>query len=460
MRGGGIVAKILLARSITPYEYGLITLFVIVLPGMLQNLTTLCFYDILGHATEGKKYLGFSLQYGTVATAFIAILFFVFHTIIFTFLNIPMNYWGLLSIILFVVLLSVTVTGIIIGYLRGVRDYSMSATVSAAPNVLRVVFVFFAIYLFGISGFFLISIIFILPFLFILIPVVIFKFRIISESLKTISIPSREIFTFGLAFFLLNIWVGLSQQINSVVISHDLGVLWQGYFDVSLSIITIITFFSSALYLISAPETTFKNNLSDQLYRIGGLGDIGRILFSLSLLGVIIICFYSHQLVSLLFASNYVNAADYLYILAIGYSVLFIQQYISYLNISSDRSGISRLMMITGAGILIFPLFTHIMIGYFQFLGAYLASTIFIFVYTLMTILLIKDRAPLLHLLKKIDRLLISILGTCLIIYFMQFSLIPGMITAGVVFIFFIIMSGYIDKDLLIEIISIKHKNT
>ena len=63
MRGGGILAKILLARSITPYEYGLITLFVIALPGMFQNITTFCFYDVLGHATEGKKYLGFALKY-------------------------------------------------------------------------------------------------------------------------------------------------------------------------------------------------------------------------------------------------------------------------------------------------------------------------------------------------------------------------------------------------------------
>jgi O-antigen/teichoic acid export membrane protein len=336
----------------------------------------------------------------------------------------------------------------------------MSATVSAAPNVLRVFFIFFAIYFFGIHDFSLIVILFTLPFLFTLIPVVIFQFRIIYESLKTITIPSREMFMFGIAYFLLNMWAGISQQINSVVISHDLGVLWQGYFDVSLSIVTIITFFSSALYLVSAPETTLKSNLSDILYRKGGLGDIGRILFSLSLLCVIIIYFYSHQLISLLFASNYIYAADYLYILAIGYSVLFIQQYIGYLNISSDRSNIPRLILITVAGILIYPLFTHIMIGYFQFLGAYLASTIYIFVYTFLTIVLIKDKAPMVHLLKKIDRLLISILGTCLIIYFAQFSLIPGLITAAFVYIMFIIVSGYVDKNMILEMINTKNKVT
>jgi O-antigen/teichoic acid export membrane protein len=455
MRGGGILAKILLARSITPYEYGLITLFVIVLPGILQILTTFCFYDILGHATEGKKYLGFSLQYGIIATAIVTIIFLIFQTSIFTFLNIPLDYWGILTIILFVVLFSVTVMGIIIGYLRGIRDYSMAATVSAAPNILRVFFIFFAVYLFNIRDFSLVIIIFTIPFLVTLIPLVVFKFRDIHESIKTITIPSWDMFAFGLAFFLLNIWVGLSQQINSIIISHDLGVVWQGYFDVSLSVVTIITFFSSAMYLVSAPETTLKTK-SDHLYQKGGLGDVGRLLFSLSLLCVIVIYFYSHQMITLLFTSNYVNAADYLYILAIGYAILFIQQYVGYLNISSAKNGINRLILITVAGILVYPLFTHIMISFFQFLGVYIASTVFIVIYTLITIALVSDRTPLWHLLKKIDRLLISILATGLIIYFLQLSLIPGMVTTGVVFLLFIILSGYIDKDLILDILRIK----
>jgi hypothetical protein len=94
MRVCGILAKIFLARSITPYEYGLITLFVIALPGAMQNITNFCFFDILGHAKEGKKYLGFSLIYGTVAVAILAIIFFVFRSTIFTFLNIiPERYF-------------------------------------------------------------------------------------------------------------------------------------------------------------------------------------------------------------------------------------------------------------------------------------------------------------------------------------------------------------------------------
>ena len=460
MRGSGILAKILLARSITPYEYGLITLFVIALPGLFQNVTNFCFYDILGHATEGKKYLGFSLEYGAFATAFLAIIFFVFHTAIFSFLNIPSDYWSILYIILFTALFSITLCVVIMGYLRGSRNYSLASSLSAAPSILRVIFIFFALYIFGIENFLVIIIIFTLPLLFVLISSIVMTFRTIVESLKAISIPSWDMFIFGFSFFILSSWVGLSQQITSVLISHKLGVEYQGYFDVSLSLVGVLTFFSAAIYLISAPETTAKDYLSDNLHRKGGFGDLGRIFFSLTLLCVIIIYFYSYPLISLVYTSNYALAADYLYILAIGYAVLFVQQFISFLNISSDRYGISRLSLVTVASILVFPVFTYMMISYFQFLGAYLASTIFILMYTLVTILLLKDRTPMFLILKKIDRLILSVSGTVLIIYMLHLSLIPGMITATVVFSVLTIASGYLDRDMLMDVFYIKKKMT
>jgi len=460
MRGGGILAKILLARSITPYEYGLITLFVIALPGMFQNITTFCFYDVLGHATEGKKYLGVALKYGTLATAGITILFFIFHATVFTFLNVSPDYWEILSIIFVVALLSVTLSGVIIGYLRGARKHSMAAAVSTAPSILRLLFLFFALFLFGITDFSLLIILFTLPLVFVLVPVIMARFREISLSLRMVSLPTREMFLFGFSFFILSIWSGLSQQITSVVISHDLGVVWQGYYDVSLSLAAVITFFSSSIYLISAPETTIKSGISDILRRKGGLGDIGRFLFSLSLLFVIIIYFYAHPLISLFFTANYSHAADYLYILAIGYAVLFVQQFIGFLNISSDRKGVFRLSLVTVASILMFPVFSHFMIMYFGFPGAYLASTFFILVYTLVTVLLIKDRTPLFVLLKKFDRLLLALLGTAVALYVVDFSLIPGIITAMVVFGILIIVSGYIDKDLIKDMLAINRKKT
>jgi O-antigen/teichoic acid export membrane protein len=460
MRGGGILSKILLARSITPYEYGLITLFVLALPGMFQTITTFCFYDILGHATEGKKYLGFALQYGIFATAVITIIFYIFHVSIFTFLNIPQNYWEILSIIFVIALLSVTLGGVMIGYLRGLRNHSLAATVSTAPSVLRLLFLFFALYLFGIDDFSIIIILFTLPLVFVLVPIIVIKFREISLSLQTVSLPGREMFLFGFSFFILSIWSGLSQQITSVVISHDLGVVWQGYYDVSLSVVAIITFFSSSIYLVSAPETTIKSGISDILRRKGGLGDIGRLLFSLSLLFVVIIYFYANPLISLFFTANYANAADYLYILAIGYAVLFVQQFIGFLSISSDRKGVFRLSLVTVASILMFPVFSHFMIIYFGFTGAYLASTLFILVYTLVTILLFKDRTPLFVLLKKADRLLVVVLGTTVALYILQFSMIPGIIMAVAVFGILAIATGYIDTDLIKGMLAINRKKT
>ena len=89
MRVCGILAKILLARSITPYEYGLITLLIIALPGTLQVITNFCFFDIMGHSVEGKKYFSFSLIYGMITSLIILFVFLLFPEAIFQFLNLP-----------------------------------------------------------------------------------------------------------------------------------------------------------------------------------------------------------------------------------------------------------------------------------------------------------------------------------------------------------------------------------
>ncbi len=461
IRVSGILAKILLARSITPYEYGLITLVVLILPNTLQIITVFCCYDILGHATDGKKYLGFSLIYGTIATAILAFIFFIFHITIFTFLNIPQNYWEIFYIIIFIVLFTNTIRGFLTGYLRGIRDHTFAASLSAEPSILRVVFIGSAVYLFGIDNFYAIILLFAVPPLITLIPIFIFKFRELSLSLKSIVLPNSRMVTFGLSFFILNLWMGLTQMISSMIISHDLGVIWQGYFDVSLSAVAIITFFSSAIYLVAAPETTTKNNQSEMLSKGGGFGDIGKILFSMCLLCVLIIYFYSYQLITLLFTEKYAIAGNYLIILAIGYTVLFIQQYCAFLSITAERkNGLSRLSLVTVASLVIFPFFTHFMILNFNFLGAYLATTVFIIAYTVATIVFIKDRTPFTFLLKKIDRLGLAVLGTLTIMYLLHFSFIPGILTSLILFIFLIFSLGYVDINIVKDMIGLKSKKT
>jgi O-antigen/teichoic acid export membrane protein len=460
MRGSGILAKILLARSITPSEYGLITLIVLVLPGIMQIITNFCFFDVMGHATEGRKYFGFSLIYGIVTSAIIGIVFFLFPVPVFTFLNIPMDSWSLLLLIFIVVLFAVTIGGNITGILRGVRNHTLAASFSTAPSILRVIFILIAIYLFGITNFNLILGIFALPAIIVLIPVIILKRKIISSYLHSVIIPTKGIMAFGFSFFILNAWLSFSQHINSLVISHDLGLAWQGYYDVSLSMVAVITFFSSAIYLISAPETTVQNNRSDILEKRGGFGDIGKILFSMCLMCVIILFFYSVQLTTLLFTKDYSAAGDYLTILAIGYTILFVQQYIAFLNISVVGGDVvSRLSLFTIVSLLIFPFFTHFMILYFNFIGVYLATTIFIIFYTVATIILIKDRTPLYLLLNKFDRLLLSVIVTVVIIYFLHFSLIPGIVTSIFLFTLLLFASGYLDKKILMEMVRVKGKN-
>lgn len=459
MRVCGILAKILLARSITPFEYGLITLVVLALPGALQLVTQFCFFDILGHATEGKKYFGFSLLYATVSTAILAIIFFVFASEIFTFLNIPPEYWEIFYIIIFVVLFTVTVRGMIAGYWRGLRNHEFTAIFIAEPSALRVVFIALAIYLFGINNFYVFLILFALPPIITLIPVILFKLGELRSSLQSIVRPGHEIGMFGFSFFILSAWLSLCLNINSVIISHDLGITWQGYYDVSLSMVTVITFFSSVIYSISAPETTIHDNRSEMLNKRGGFGDIGKIFFSLCLLCVLIFWFYSHQLIHLIFTENYSIAGDYLIILAIGYTILFVQQYCAFLNVSSETGkALSRLTLLTLVSIVIFPFFTHFMILGFNFLGAYLATTVFIFCYTILTIVLIKDRTPLKILCTKIDRLSLSVVGTFIVLYLLHLSLISGILTSLVVFMVLVFLLGYIDKDVVGEMINFKSK--
>ena len=457
MRICGILAKIFMARSITPYEYGMITLFVLVLPGIFQFITNFCFFDILGHATEGKKYFSFALIYGTVSTAIIAIIIFLFPAPFFNFLNIPPIFWNPLLLVVVGVLFAVTIGGNITGILRGVRNHSLAASFSTAPSILRVLFIIIAIYILGINDFYVILVIFALPSIIVLLPVIIIKRKTILSSFQSIFIPTKGMMVFGFSFFILNIWMSLIQNFNSIIISHDLGISWQGYYDVSLSMVAVITFFSTAIYMISGPETTVKDNRSEILLKRGGFGDIGKILFSICLFCVVIIYFYSYQLTTLLFTEKYTIASEFLVIFTIGYAILFIQQYVAFLNISGDsEKGISRLSLVTVVSIVIYPFFTHFMILYYNFMGAYLSTTIFIIFYTLATIVLIKDRTPLRLLLTKIDRLVLSVFGTCLINYLIHFSLVPGILVSLGVFSILIISLGYVDRDQVLDMLRLK----
>jgi hypothetical protein len=96
------------------------------------------------------------------------------------------------------------------------------------------------------------------------------------------------------------------------------------------------------------------------------------------------------------------------------------------------------------------------MIQQFQFIGAYLAMTGLIIVYTIITLLLIKDNTPLKLLFSKPDRLVLSVAGTFLILYFLHFPLFAGLVVGSVSFLSMIILFGYVDKSIITDLVSTK----
>ncbi|MBN1195546.1 MAG: hypothetical protein JXA08_09425 [Methanomicrobiaceae archaeon] len=444
MRGSGIIAKILLARSITPFEYGLITLIVLSLPGIFQLITNFCFFDILGHATEGKKYFSFSMLYGVLSTGLIAVALVLGSGTFLSFLNIPTDQGNILIAVLLLVLISVTLGGVIMGVLRGQKSHSLAASVSVAPSLLRLLFIIGAVYLFGIADFDTILWIFALPPLIVLLGILAWKWRTIAASFQSVVVPGKEIFLFGFSAFIVNAWVTLSQHINRIVISHDLGVVWQGYFDVSLTLAALITFFTSALYLVSIPESTGKTDRSALFTQEGGLGDVGRILLAMTLFFVIVIYFYAYPLIDLLFSSDYAPAGDYLFIITAGYALLFIQQYVAYASLSLSSDTPVTFLLISIASIIAFPFFSHGMILAFGFGGAYTASVLVIVVYTACTIYSVPDITPLRALLARIDRLAFACIGAIAVIAVSGLPLLPGTALGGAVFLLLVVGLGYL----------------
>lgn len=449
MRLCGIIAKIILAREITPFEYGIIMLIVIVLPAMFQLVTNFCFFDVLSHAGEGRKYFGFSLVYGFVAIGIIGLVLFTFPIQISNFLNIPVEMWPFLFSVLLIVLLSVTLCSDIIGLLRGKKNHSFAAGLSAAPSVLRVFLIFLAISVFGISQFDYIFVLFALPPFIVFLAAILVKGRTIYNAVSSFQMPSKKIMIFGFSVYIIGIWITLCQNLSKIIISHDLGLEYQAFFDVSLTLAAVITFFSSALYLVSIPESTDVQDKSFLLNRPGGLGDIGRLLFAMTLLCVLILFFYAKDLIILLFSVDYAPAGDYIIFIAVGYVFIFIQQFIAYVNVSFYEKITKGFVIITVCSLLLFSVFSHIMIIYLGFLGAYLAFIIMLLLYCFATIYISQDIEPLRVLFSKVLRLSASFLIVFCVIFLCNLALFMGLVVSSILFGTLIVITGYIDTALI-----------
>ena len=216
-RASGFIIKVLLANAISPYDYGLITMVALSIPGMLQIITNLNFYEMLSHSTEGKKYFGFSVVFGLSMVIIVSIILFIFNKEFFTYLNIPTEQSNFLIVMIIIALFAQSIIMDFSGLFTGLKFYSRPAILMSLPTFLRLVMVA-ALMILQIYSFEIIILVFTLssavPFIFLLGTK---KYRQFLPLIKNIQIPPKPIFIFGLAVFFIN---GFSYVDNKI------SVLW------------------------------------------------------------------------------------------------------------------------------------------------------------------------------------------------------------------------------------------
>lgn len=453
MKLSGVLSKIVVARYVTPYEYGLITLAVISLPSMFYYFTNFCLHDLLSHSKEGKNYFGFAVIYSLITSLLVGALIFIFHERFFNFLNLPLDLWKVLFFAFLISLLPTSILNDITGLLRGLKKYSLTSIIASLPPILKLCLVLIAIYLMHITDFITMLLVFAASSPIALMLTLIRYPKPIFSALRSVNLPSKKIFFFGTSVYILGLFGGLSQTLSKIVISHDLGIVWQGYFDVSLTLVAILSFAFAAMSFISIPEATGADNKEEILFERGNLGDVVRGLFAFLVLGIILLYFYSYQFIELLFGREYIASAEYVVILAIGYIFLFIQQFLAYMNVSfQDPKEYRPLIIATLICLVLSPLATHVFILFMGFLGAYVSLTLFLIIYAAITILYSNDLSPLHALSQRIDRLAVSSLVTFTFIYFFASShFLYGILASSFIFTILVFSSGYLDKSLLLD---------
>jgi O-antigen/teichoic acid export membrane protein len=458
MRLSGVLSKVLLARLITPYEYGIIVLVAISLPAMMQIITNLFFFDLLSHSGEGHKYFGFSMLYSTVVSVGLGAVVYLFHDVFLSFLNLPKAGWESLFAAFILVLLPTSLLVNLMGILRGLQKYSLSSMLSTAPSVLRLFIIFFAVYVIGVKSFGEILFYFAIPVLIVLLFVLVKERESLLRRIYKIEVPAKEMLVFGLAVYVINVFVTVNQTIASIMVSHTLGVEMAAFFDVSFSLATILTFSFGAMQFICIPEATKKKDKKELLFQKGGLGETVRGLFAFLIYCVIVLFFYSSWLIGLMFSKSYLKGAEYVYILAIGYIFLFLQQFLSYVNVSMSNNlkEYSKFFVESLILIILMPFVTSYLISSLGFVGAYISTTGFLIVYTLLTVRHSKDLAPLHVILKGITRLIFSAASTFALIYFFNPPVLLGIALSATAYFLLIFVSGYLHKDYLFELINLR----
>jgi O-antigen/teichoic acid export membrane protein len=459
-RSSGFIVKILLANAISPYDYGLITMVAISIPGMLHVITNLNFYEILSHSSEGKKYFGFSIVFGLALVIIVSIILTAFNKQFFTYLNIPAEQANFFLVMIIIGLFAQSIIVDFQGLFTGLKYYARPAILMALPSLVRLVVVA-ALMVLHIYSFEIIILVFTLSSA---VPLLFFisfeKYRKFLPLIKIIEIPNKTIIIFGMSVFFIGSFSTIASYLARIVISHEFGMAWQGYYDISITLTSVILFALGTMNYIAIPEATDSDNRS--LNRKGGLGDVTRALFCFVVLFSLVICFYPEYIVTKLFSTNYLEAAQYLFILTIGFIFLYIQSFLASVNISIAKKTKDFLPLIVG-GLILLPLFyflTEFLIIFFRnagygngFIGAYVATTSLLIVWTLFTILFSKDRSPLLVLFEKSENLIIAVLITAASIFILHPTPLIGICLSVVVYTSMVLLSGYLNLRMFIEIV-------
>jgi O-antigen/teichoic acid export membrane protein len=459
-RASGFIVKILLASQISPYDYGLITMVAISLPGMLQLITNFNFYQILSHSTEGKKYFPFSVITGVILVIIISALLFLFNKEFFAYLNMPEDKSEFLLIMIIITLFTQSIIVDFQGLFTGLRFYARPAILMAIPSLIRLAAVSVLMVL-NVYSFEVIILIFTLsnaaPFVYLIVSKKHLKH---IPSFRNIDIPSKTVFLFGLSVFFITQIPSIIQYSARIIVSHELGMAWQGYYDVSVTIGGLILFALGAMSFVAIPEATLS--VSDSLHRKGGLSDITRAFFCLVILFSLIIVFFSDFVVVTLFSNDYLVSGQNLPILTIGFLFLFVQFFLASIMLSTTREARGFLPLIIGGLILLaFNYFlTGILIttlrefGYGNgFSGAYISTSLTLIIWTVFTLLISKDRSPVYILFNQGEKLVLAVAVPSLLILCLHPAPLMGIICIITIFSLLIFLSGYLEIQMFREIV-------
>jgi O-antigen/teichoic acid export membrane protein len=459
-RTSGFIVKILLASAISPYDYGLITMVAITIPGMFQLFTNLNFFQILSHSTEGKKYFGFIVVSGLLLVTITSILLYIFNTEFFSYLNIPTDQADFFIVIIIVTLLMQSIIMDFQGLFTGMRKYSRPAMLMAVPTLIRLI----AVAVLMVLNIYSLEIIILIFTLSSAVPVIIVfvseRYRSCLPLIKVIEVPSKTIFLFGWSVFFIGQFSSIILYLTRIVVSHEFGMVGQGYYDISLTIANLVLFVLGTLSFFAIPEAT--DSSSDAIYRKGGLSDVTRALFCLVILFSMIICFFSDYIVTKLFSAEYSLAGEYLPILIVGFIFLFVQTFLASIALSKADNTKDFFPLIAG-GIVLLPVayfLTEYLIVEFRnlgygdgFIGGYISTSIVLIIWTIFTIALLKDRSPLKVLFHKGERLAISLVITSCLILFLNPNPLLGIVISVGVFSLLILVSGYLNLQMFRELV-------